>query len=126
MLLGAKDDNLPVAKVENYLAYAKAAGFPPPVETVIYPDAYHAWTVPSLTTLRFYPEYASSKRCPLILLGSARPVLLVEGELKPFDPGSFGACMAEAPGYSMVYDAALRARSTAESIGFLQRHLLRP
>lgn len=126
MLLGAKDDNLPVAKVENYLAYAKAAGFPAPVETVIYPDAYHAWTVPSLTTLRFYPEYASSKRCPLILLGSARPVLLVEGELKPFDPGSFGACMAEAPGYSMVYDAALRARSTAESIGFLQRHLLRP
>jgi dienelactone hydrolase len=121
MLLGEKDDNLPVAKVENYLAYAKAAGFPAPVETVVYPGAYHAWTVPSLTTLRFYPEYASTKRCPLILLGSARPALLVEGELKPFDPGSFGACMGAAPGYSMVYDAALRARSTAESIGFLER-----
>jgi hypothetical protein len=46
--------------------------------------------------------------------------------LRPFDSGSFGACMGEAPGYSMVYDAALRARSTAESIGFLKRHMLRP
>jgi dienelactone hydrolase len=28
MLLGEKDDNLPVAKIEDYLAYAKAAGNP--------------------------------------------------------------------------------------------------
>jgi dienelactone hydrolase len=126
MLLGEKDDNLPVAKVEGYLAYAKAAGSPAPIELVIYPEAYHAWTVPSLTRLRFYPEYPSTKQCPLILIGSGRPTLLVEGKSMPFDPNSFGACLAKAPGYSMGYDAAVRAKSGVESIGFLDRHLLRP
>lgn len=123
MLLGEKDDNLPVSKVESYLAYAKAAASPAPVEPVIYPGAYHAWTVPSLTTLRFYPEYRSTKKCPLILLGPGRPVLFVDGQMKPFDPSTFGACMSEAPGYSMVYDAAVRTKSFADAMAFLQRHL---
>ena len=126
MLLGEKDDNLPVAEIESYLAYAKAAGSPVPIEPLTYPDAYHAWTVPSWTSLRFYPEYPSTKKCPLILLGSGRPSLLIDGQLAPFDPNSFGACMARAPGYSMVYDAAVSAKSAAESIGFLTRHLLQP
>jgi dienelactone hydrolase len=126
MLLGEKDDNLPPAKIAGYLAYAKAAGSPAPIETAIYPGAYHAWTVPGLTTLRFYPEYMSSKQCPLILLGSGRPSLLIDGGLTPFDPNDFGACMAKAPGYSMVYDSAVSVRSTAESIGFLKRQLLKP
>jgi dienelactone hydrolase len=123
MLLGEKDDNLPVAKVDGYLAYAKAAGFPTPIETVTYQGAYHAWTVPTLTTLRFYPEYGSTKKCPLILIGPGRPALLVDGQAKPFDPNAFGACMAEAPGYSMVYDAEVRAKSAADAMDFMQRHL---
>jgi len=48
MLLGERDDNLPVAKIESYLAYARGAGNPAPIETVTYPGAYHAWTVPWL------------------------------------------------------------------------------
>jgi dienelactone hydrolase len=123
MLLGEKDENLPVAKVDGYLAYAKAAGFPTPIETVTYQGAYHAWTAPTLTTLRFYPEYGSTKKCPLIPIGPGRPALLVDGQAKPFDPNSFGACMAEEPGYSMFYDAAVRAKSAADAMGFLQRHL---
>jgi dienelactone hydrolase len=126
MLLGEKDDNLPVAKIESYLAYAKAAGSAAPIETVTYPGAYHAWTVPGLTTLRFYPEYPSTKQCPLILLGAGRPALLIDGGLTPFDPSGFGACMAKAPGYSMVHDGPVSDRSAAESIGFLQRQLLKP
>jgi dienelactone hydrolase len=126
MLLGEKDDNLPVAKIASYLAYAKAAGSPAPIESAIYPGAYHAWTVPGLTPLRFYPEYMSTKQCPLILLGSGRPALLIDGGLTPFDPSGFGACMATAPGYSMVYDSAVSIRSTAESTGFLKRQLLKP
>jgi len=62
MLLGDKDDNLPVIKIESYLAYARAAGAPVPIETVIYPGAYHAWTVPDLTTARFYPDFVSTKK----------------------------------------------------------------
>jgi dienelactone hydrolase len=126
MLLGGSDDNLPVGKVEAYLDYAKAAGNPAPIQTVIYPGAYHAWTVPSLTTLRFYAEYPSTKQCPIILLGAERPRLLVDGQLAPFDPAAMAACIGKASGYSMVYDAAVRAKSAAESIGFLKRHLLRP
>ena len=88
MLLGEKDDNLPVTKIESYLAYARAAGAPAPIETVIYPGAYHAWTVPDLPTARFYPDFVSTKKCPLILLGPKRPALLIDGEAKPFDPAS--------------------------------------
>jgi dienelactone hydrolase len=126
MLLGEKDDNLPVAKIENYLVYAKAAGSPAPIRIVTYSGAYHAWSVPSLTALRFYPEYPSTKQCPLILLGSGRPAHLIDGQTRPFEPDSQGACMAKAPGYSMVFDAAVRTQSSAESIGFLKRQLLQP
>jgi chemotaxis receptor (MCP) glutamine deamidase CheD len=123
MLLGEKDDNLPLAKFENYLAYARAAGNPAPVETVIYPGAYHAWTVPSLATLRFYPDFVSAKKCPLLLIGPKQPMSLIDGRETPFDPGAFAACMAEAPGYSMGFDEAVRAQSIADAVRFLQRNL---
>jgi dienelactone hydrolase len=121
MLLGEKDDNLPVTKIESYLAYARAVGAPAPIETVIYPGAYHAWTVPDLTSARFYPNFVSTKKCPLILLGPKRPALLIDGEAKLFDPAAFGACMAAAPGYSMGFDAAVRAQSITDAVLFLQR-----
>jgi dienelactone hydrolase len=126
MLLGEKDDNLPVAKVRDYLAYAKAAGVAVPVDIVTYPEAYHAWTVPNLVPMRFYPEYPSTKKCPLILIGQGRPVLLVDGQARPFDPSGFRACMSEAPGYSMGFDAAVRASSGVDAMGFLRRNLLAP
>ena len=123
MLLGDKDDNLPVTKIESYLAYARAAGAPAPIQTVIYPGAYHAWTVPDLTTARFYPDLVSLKKCPLFLLGPKQPALLIDGEAKPFDPAAFGACMAAAPGYSMGFDAGVRAESISDAVRFLRRNL---
>jgi dienelactone hydrolase len=123
MLLGGKDDNLPVEKIENYLAYARAAGNPAPIETVVYPTAYHAWTVPDLPPARFYPELVSTKKCPLVLLGRKGPALLVDGGAKPFDPAALGACMAAAPGYWMGYDAAVRAQSITDATRFLQAKL---
>ena len=123
MLLGGKDENLPVAKIENYLAYARAAGAAAPIETVIYPGAYHAWTVSDQPTARFYPDLVSTKKCPLILLGRKAPAFLVDGEPKPFDPTAFAACAAAAPGYSTGFDAAVRTQSIADAIRFLQRSL---
>lgn len=123
MLLGGKDDNLPVAKVESYLAYARAAGVPAPIETVVYPDATHAWTVPGTGSPRFYPDFVSTKKCPFILLGPKRVALLIDSEAKPFDPATFGACVAAAPGYSMGFDAAIRAQSITDAVRFLQRSL---
>ena len=123
MLLGGKDDNLPVAKIENYLAYARAAGTPAPIETIIYPNAYHAWTVAGLGAPRFYPNYVSTKTCPLILLGSNQPSLLIDGEVKRFNAAAFASCLAASPGYSMGFDAAVRAQSIADMIGFLRRKM---
>jgi dienelactone hydrolase len=123
MLLGGKDDNLPVTKIESYLAYARAAGAAAPIETVVYPGAYHAWTFSDLTAARFYPDFVSTKKCPLILLGPKRPALLIDGEAKPFDPATFGPCMGEAPGYSMGFDAAVRTQSIADTVRFLRRNL---
>lgn len=123
MLLGGKDDNLPVAKIESYLAYARAAGYPAPIETVIYPGAYHAWTVPDAGTARFNPDFVSTKKCPFILLGPHPLALLIDGQAKPLDPSAFGGCVREAPGYSVGFDAAVRAQSLADAIGFLRRNL---
>jgi len=123
MLLGDSDDNLPVAKVDNYLSYARAAGNPPPIETVIYPGAYHAWTVSTLGAPRFYPEYPSTKTCPLILLGPGRPELLVGGQGLPLDPKALQTCIADSPGYTMGFDSVARAKSAADTIAFLVKQL---
>lgn len=123
MLLGDKDDNLPLTKVEGYLAYASGAGHPAPITTVVYPGAFHAWTVSTLGAPRFYPQYASTRKCPVVLLGRGAPTLLVDGRAQPFDPDALGACVTAGPGYSMAFDATTRTKSTADTVAFLQRHL---
>ena len=79
MLLGEKDDNLPVAKVEGYLAYANGAGHPAPITTVIYPGAFHAWTVPTLGAPHFYAQYLSTRKCPVFLFARGAPTVLLDG-----------------------------------------------
>jgi hypothetical protein len=92
---------------------------------VIYLGAYHGWTFPEPPTARFYPDFVSTKKCPLILLGRKAPALLIDGEAKAFDPATFGACAAAAPGYSLGFDAAIRAQSINDAVRFLQL-ILRP
>jgi dienelactone hydrolase len=124
MLLGEKDDNLPVAKIEDYLSYGKAVGREAPIEVVVYPGASHAWTVSTLGSLRFYPQYGSTRRCPLILLGSGG-ALLIDGQAKPLDGDILRKCLSEGRGYSMAYDASIRAKSTSDTLQFLERNLRR-
>ena len=123
MLLGELDDNLPLVKMAGYISHARMAGAVPPIEVVTYKGAHHAWTVPSLRQLRFYPEYVSTKKCPLILLGRDRPAFLLAGKVTAFDPSVVQACMAEAPGYAMVYDAGTDRQSMTEALSFLQNRL---
>src|SRR4029077_19375512 len=119
-----KDDNLPVAKAEGYLAYAIAAGHPAPIATVVYPGAFHAWTAPTLGAPRFYPEYvASTRKCPFILFGRGAPTMLVDGRAQPFDPDALAACQAAGAGYSLGVSAAASAKAPADTPAFLQRHL---
>src|SRR5258708_27094331 len=124
MVLGAKDDTLPIAKTEDYFNYPKGAGRGPPIAVSIYPGAYHAWTVSSLgSSPRFYPQYPSTKKCPYILLGSARPTLLMGGQEKPLEPAVMQACLKEAAGYTMAYVESARSKSTHETLDFLSKRL---
>jgi len=123
MLLGDSDDNLPLAKLESYLSYARDAGYPAPIETVIYPGAYHAWTVSTLGAPQFYSQYGSTKKCPPILLGPDRPSWLVAGHAAAFDPSAFQTCRSEAPGYTMGFDSAARAKALTDAVAFLVKHL---
>jgi dienelactone hydrolase len=123
MLLGEKDDNLPVAKAEEYLTYARSAGSALPIEVSIYPGAYHAWTVPSLGAARFYPQYPSTRKCPYLLLGPSRSALLVSGREAPMDPNVMQTCLKEGQGYAMAYDESARAKSTRETVAFLEKAL---
>jgi dienelactone hydrolase len=43
LVMVGDDDTLPVAKAETYLAYARAAGYPAPIEFVTYTGAKHGW-----------------------------------------------------------------------------------
>jgi dienelactone hydrolase len=123
MLLGEKDDNLPVSKVQDYLAYVRKAGMPQPFELEIYPGAWHAWTVPSLGAPRFYPQYASTRKCPSFVMGPSTVTLLVGGELTPIDPTIMQSCLREGRGYTMAYDEAMRAKALDDTRGFLRRVL---
>jgi dienelactone hydrolase len=119
MLLGDKDDNLPIEKVRGYLAYAEKAGFASPIETSIYRGAYHAWTVSSLGSPHFYPQYRSMRKCPYLLLGA--PSVLIGDEAKPIVPVEMEACVKAGQGYSMAFDEVARAASTRETLTFLGR-----
>jgi dienelactone hydrolase len=123
MLLGEKDDNLPFAKAEEYLTYARSAGSALPIEVSIYPGAYHAWTVPSLGAARFYPQYPSTRKCPYLLLGPSRTALLISGREAPMDPKVMQSCLKDGQGYTMAYDESARAKSTRETVDFLLKVL---
>jgi dienelactone hydrolase len=123
MLLGEKDDNLPVAKAEEYLTYARSAGSAPPIDVSIYPGASHAWTVSSLGAPRFYPQYPSTRKCPYLLLAPSRSALLISGREAPMDPNVMQTCLKDGQGYAMAYDEAARAKSTRETVDFLVKNL---
>ena len=123
MLLGEKDENLPVAKAEEYLTYARSAGPAPPIDVSIYPGADHAWTIPSRGAARFYPQYPSTRKCPYLLLGPSRPALLISGREAPMDPSAFQTCLKNGQGYAMGYDEAARAKCTRETVAFLVKAL---
>jgi dienelactone hydrolase len=122
MLLGGKDDNLPIQKAEEYAAYIKSAA-PAAVDVSIYPAAYHAWTVPTVGAARFRPEYASTRKCPYILLGPSRPAVLVGGRDSPLEPDAMRTCLQEGRGYTMGYDEEARDKAAAQTVDFLVRKL---
>lgn len=120
MLTGAQDDNLPVLKIAGYIAHASQAGFAPPIDLKVYPNAYHAWTVAGLGAPRFYPRYRSTRKCPYLLLDGARTLLLIGGQEKPIERDLMARCTKEGRGYTMGYDEAIRAASLSDATTFLR------
>jgi dienelactone hydrolase len=122
MMVGG-DDTLPVAKAEAYLAYARGSGYPAPVELLSYADAKHGWTDPGLGAAREYPYLASTRDCPFALITPNRGLeLLVDGQERPFDDGSWEACIRRGLGYVMGYDEKIRRQSTDAAIAFLKQN----
>jgi dienelactone hydrolase len=124
MLLGGKDDNLPVAKAQDYLAYARQAGQKLPIDVMTYPGAYHAWTVPGVGAVRFHPQYESTRKCPYVLIGPSGPALLVDGRPAPLPPTGLRDCVREGRGYTMAYDEAERSKALSDTLAFLRRVLM--
>jgi len=125
MLLGDRDDNLPLVKVNGFLRYQQTLNPSFPVQARVYEGAQHAWTVSSLGPARFYPQFGSTKRCPYILLGRSGPGLLVDGKEAPFHPKVMDTCVATGQGYSMGYNADLRRKSADDVIAFVKQVLRR-
>ena len=123
MMVGG-DDTWQVAKAEAYLTYARASGYPAPVELLSYADAKHGWTDPGLGAAREYPYLASTRKCPFALITPNRALeLLIDGQERSFDDASWEACIRGSLGHVMGYDEKIRRQSTDAAIAFLKRNL---
>jgi dienelactone hydrolase len=104
LLLGEKDELTPTAKVQGYLAYLDKGNTQAPIETVIYPGAYHAWTNPRPPSPRYFPDHG-------------------DGAEKDFDKDLWDKCFSEGRGYTTGFSAQARAKSLADTIAFLRKSL---
>jgi len=120
-LIGEKDDAGPPAKVRAYLDYHKAAGSGAPLEMVVYPGAFHSWTMPKWDPPKFFPQHSTLKACTLLILDRAGPAeLLADGTVRPVDLPKWRGCMAS-KGYHQGFSGPTRDRSLADAIAFLRR-----
>ncbi len=123
LLFGEKDENDPPEKVRSYFDYLAKAGTQAPIETKTYPGAHHAWTNPRFAQVHFYADHGSTQKCPLRLMGSGPPKLLIGGAARDFDAALWAKCRRAGQGYSMGFDAAARAQSLKDMLAFLNRHI---
>jgi dienelactone hydrolase len=120
-LLGEKDETVPAEKMQQYLAYLRRAATNVVIETVTYPGAYHAWTNPNPMKPTFFPDLASGRSCPLVLIGEKSMKLLVDGKEQIFDPVERQQCLQNSRGYTMGFNADVRAKSLADTVAFLRK-----
>ncbi|MBP6941971.1 MAG: alpha/beta hydrolase fold domain-containing protein [Syntrophorhabdaceae bacterium] len=124
IMVGEKDDCGPLSKLQYYLDYAKKAGSPAPVETIIYPEAYQGWGNSWYTPSSYKANLSSTAKCPFALLAPKSPnglTLLGPRGIIPFHMDRWNACMAEAKGYHIGFDENTRNRSLTDAVSFLQK-----
>jgi dienelactone hydrolase len=123
LLLAEKDELTPPSKVNPYLAYHEKGGSKAPIEVVTYTGAYHSWTNPRMPQPKFFPKHGNARKCPMLLLGGGPPRLLIDDTEKPFDGGLMTKCRAASIGYTQGFNAQVRAKSLADTVAFLDKHL---
>jgi len=123
MLLGGRDEVLPLAKWHAYKDYAAKAGFPLPATEIVYPEGRHAWTIPAFYFPRYNPQLRSARACPTLMIMPGARGFLIDGQLAADDPALLKNCLAQGRGYALAFDESLRARSTADTVAFLKRSL---
>ncbi|OPY78753.1 MAG: Dienelactone hydrolase family protein [Syntrophorhabdus sp. PtaU1.Bin058] len=124
IMVGDKDDCGPPSKLQYYLDYAKHAGFPVPIETIIYQEAYHGWGNSWYTPASYKPNLGSMAKCPLVLLAPKSPnglTLLGSKGVLPFNYERWSDCMAAAKGYHIGFDENVRNRSLTDAVSFLKQ-----
>ncbi|MBF0325046.1 MAG: dienelactone hydrolase family protein [Alphaproteobacteria bacterium] len=119
-LLGELEDAGPVAKVMPYLDWHLAADPGLPLRHIIYPGAYHAWTVPRFQPARFLAHHASVKACALLLVDNPPKSWRPETGAEVANFEQWRQCLTN-KGYHMGFDSTVRDRSLADSIAFLRK-----
>jgi len=121
LLLAEKDELTPAEKVQHYLTYLKQGSANTSIETLIYPGAYHAWANPHTPKAQFFADAGSARKCPMMLVGDEGLQNLVNGQEAPFDAADRQRCLASGRGYTMGFNAGIRAKSLADAVAFLRR-----
>jgi dienelactone hydrolase len=123
LLFAEKDELTQPEKVKPYLEYHEQGGSKAPLEVVTYPGAYHSWTNPRMPKPRFFPKHGSARKCPIVLIGGGPPRLLIDRAERPFNGPMMGKCRAASVGYTQGFNAQFRAKSLADTVAFLRKHM---
>jgi dienelactone hydrolase len=123
LLLFAEHDELTPSKVKQYLDFLEIYGTKAPLEIITYAGAYHAWANPRLKPTKYYPQHTSMRKCPMILIHAGRANILTEHGEMSMDRALLEKCRAAGRGYTMGFNAQIRAKSIADTIAFLRKHL---
>jgi dienelactone hydrolase len=123
LLFGEKDQLTPPKKVKPYLEFLEKGQSKAPIEAITYPGAHHAWSDQSVSQVKFLPTHGSTRNCPMTVIGGGALRLLVDGAEIPFDRALFDKCRGASAGYTVGFSAQVRAKSLADTIGFLRKHL---
>ncbi len=121
-LRAGKDELAPPEKCDHIDAMVRAAEPGAQRETIIYPDAYHAWEeVSGLPKL--YPKGSNARKCPIIDWGARERFIDIDGTERPYNAAEFTECRNAGAGYWMGYSPTAARESPKAMLAFFDKHL---
>ncbi len=121
-LYAGKDETTPRQKCDRIDAVIRAADPQARIETVWYPDAYHAWENPARQP-RFFPNHVNAAKCPIMDWGSQVRFIDTNGAARPFSGPELQSCIRASTGYSMGYSEGAAKDAPVQMLAFFKRHL---